>query len=137
MSMTEDQNALVVFAEECGEVAIELLLLQKQLMKAIRFGIDEQRDLPTSNRERIESEWNDLLGTIKVLEKRGIDLKPNIAQIVAKVDKVEKYTAYSKSLGQVETNQAKCDCCDRADEYNGFGSGHTIFTCPKHCSCHD
>lgn len=31
-----------------------------------------------------------------------------------------------------------CDCCERADEYNGFGSdGPTIFTCPKHCPCHD
>lgn len=29
-------------------------------------------------------------------------------------------------------------CCDRAGEYNGFGSdGPTLFTCPKHCSCHD
>ncbi len=28
-------------------------------------------------------------------------------------------------------------CCPRAGEYNGFGSGPIIFTCPKHCSCHD
>jgi hypothetical protein len=29
-------------------------------------------------------------------------------------------------------------CCDRAGEYNGFGSdGPLEFTCPKHCSCHD
>ena len=29
-------------------------------------------------------------------------------------------------------------CCERAGEYNGFGSdGPTKFTCPKHCSCHD
>lgn len=29
-------------------------------------------------------------------------------------------------------------CCERAGEYNGFGSdGPTIFTCPKSCSCHD
>jgi hypothetical protein len=29
-------------------------------------------------------------------------------------------------------------CCDRAGEYNGFGSdGPLAFTCPKHCSCHD
>jgi hypothetical protein len=28
-------------------------------------------------------------------------------------------------------------CCDRAGEYNGFASGPTIFTCPKHCGCHD
>ena len=29
-------------------------------------------------------------------------------------------------------------CCDRRNEYNGFGSdGPLKFTCPKHCSCHD
>lgn len=29
-------------------------------------------------------------------------------------------------------------CCDRAGEYNGFGSdGPTSFTCPKGCPCHD
>jgi hypothetical protein len=31
----------------------------------------------------------------------------------------------------------KCDCCARGDEYNGFASGSTIFTCPKKCACHD
>lgn len=28
-------------------------------------------------------------------------------------------------------------CCERAGEYNGFGSGPLIFICPKSCSCHD
>lgn len=28
-------------------------------------------------------------------------------------------------------------CCDRRDEYNGFASGPSIFTCPKRCTCHD
>ena len=28
-------------------------------------------------------------------------------------------------------------CCDRRNEYNGFGSGLLKFVCPKHCSCHD
>lgn len=99
--MTEDQNALLIFMEELGEVAVELLKLQNQVSKAIRFGIDEQRDLPTSNRERIQSEWNDLLGTVQVLASRGIDLKPDIEAITAKVTKVEKYTKYSRDLGQV------------------------------------
>lgn len=102
--MTEDQNALLVFSEELAEVATELLLLQNQVSKAIRFGIDEQRDLPTSNRERITAEWNDLLGTVEVLAKRGINLKPDINAIKAKVAKVEKYTNYSKELGQVSAS---------------------------------
>lgn len=28
-------------------------------------------------------------------------------------------------------------CCDRAGEYNGFGSGEIIFHCPEICTCHD
>jgi hypothetical protein len=29
-------------------------------------------------------------------------------------------------------------CCDRAGEYNGFGSeGPLAFLCPEGCSCHD
>lgn len=28
-------------------------------------------------------------------------------------------------------------CCDRHNEYNGFASGRLLFTCPKHCACHD
>lgn len=28
-------------------------------------------------------------------------------------------------------------CCSRRGEYNGFGSGPELFTCPKSCACHD
>lgn len=99
--MTEDQNALLIFAEELAEVAVELLLLQKQVSKAIRFGIDEQRDLPTSNRQRIESEWNDLLGAVEVLASRGINLQPDVKAIASKVEKIRRYTEYSRHLKQV------------------------------------
>ena len=87
--MDEQQNALKVFDEELGEVAQELIVLagrflrlQQQASKAQRFGIDEQRDLPTSNRERIEAEWNDLLGSMEVLRKVGIDLSPDFDALV-------------------------------------------------------
>lgn len=100
--MTEDQNALLVFAEELAEVAVELLKLQNQVSKAIRFGIDEKRDLPTSNRERISAEWNDLLGSLEVLATRGINLTPDIEAISKKVAKIQLYTNYSKELGQVK-----------------------------------
>jgi hypothetical protein len=99
--MTEQQNALHVFMEELGELAIEILSLQNNVSKAIRFGIDEQRDLPTSNKERIESEWNDLLGSLEHLASRGIDLTPNLKAIMEKELKIEKYTAYSRELGEV------------------------------------
>lgn len=109
--MNEQQNALKVFDEELGEVAQELialagrfLSLQQQASKAQRFGIDERRDLPTSNRERLQAEWNDLLGSLEVLRKVGIDLSPNLEEIAAKVAKVERYTEYSKTLGTVHSS---------------------------------
>ncbi len=101
--MNQDQAALKVFEEELGELAIEILQLQQNVSKAIRFGINEQRDLPTSNKERIEAEWNDLLGSLRNLAKAGIDLKPNVAAIHKKMAKIEKYNGYSQQLGQVKT----------------------------------
>ncbi len=101
--MKQQENALIIFGEELGELASELLDLQKQVFKSLRFGIDEQRDLPTSNRERIEAEWNDLLGAIENLSKHGVDLSPNIEAIRKKLGKIEKYNAYSESLGILES----------------------------------
>lgn len=101
--MNEEQNALKVFEEELGELAIELLRLQQQVSKAIRFGIDEQRDLPTSNRERIEAEWNDLLGSLENLSKRGINLTPDLEGVARKLEKIERYTDYGKTLGTVRS----------------------------------
>lgn len=100
--MKSQEHLMTVFAEELGEVAIELLELQKQIFKALRFGIDEQRDLPTSNRERIEAEWQDLLGAVEKLRDAGINLTPDIAAIHAKMAKVDKYMAYAKDLGTIE-----------------------------------
>lgn len=99
--MNEQEHLLVVFHEELGELAIELLSLQKQVSKALRFGIDEQRDLPTSNRERIEAEWNDLLGSIQKLRKAGIDLKPDLEAIEAKMSKIDNYCSYARELGAI------------------------------------
>ena len=102
--MDEQQNALKVFEEELGELAIEILKLQQNVSKAIRFGIDEQRDLPTSNRERIEAEFNDLLGSLDHLRKTGITLEPDFEAIAAKVAKIERYTKYSIKLGTVRSS---------------------------------
>lgn len=111
--MKEDQNALVIFQEELGELAMEILSLQQQVSKAIRFGIDEQRDLPTSNKDRIESEWNDLLGSLENLARHGINLEPNLEAINKKLAKIEKYSTYSKQPNQVNSTDKyfKPDVC--------------------------
>lgn len=100
--MNKQEHLMTVFAEELGEVAMELLELQKQIFKAQRFGIDEQRDLPTSNRQRIEAEWQDLLGAVEKLREVGICLQPDIAAIAKKMGKVERYCDYAKELGTLE-----------------------------------
>ena len=90
--MDRQEHLLVILMEECAEVA-------KQSAKALRFGIDEQRDLPTSNRERLHQEWNDILGVVSMLEDEGIHLYPDRDLINAKQEKVEKYLRYSAELG--------------------------------------
>ncbi|MCG7931986.1 MAG: hypothetical protein N0E44_18290 [Candidatus Thiodiazotropha lotti] len=101
--MNTQEHLMVVFAEELGEVGAELLDLQKQVFKALRFGIDEMRDLPTTNRQRIEAEWQDLLGAMEKLRTAGIDLKPDIEAINRKMEKVDKYCAYAEELGTLST----------------------------------
>lgn len=63
----------------------------------------------TSNRARVEA------------------LRRRLLEVPKRVGRLE---------GHVEGERV-CDCCERANEYNGFDSGPTIFICPKHCSCHD
>jgi len=44
----------------------------------------------------------------------------------------------AKALASCEASQSADTCCDRAGEYNGFGSdGPLAFVCPESCSCHD
>lgn len=94
--MNIEEHLLTIMAEECGEVA-------GQISKALRFGMDEQRDLPTSNRERINGEWNDVLAMVELLkENKIIDLQPDPKLIEAKKQKVKRYMEYSKSLGTLK-----------------------------------
>jgi hypothetical protein len=90
--MNRQEHLLVILAEECNEVA-------QQAAKALRFGIDEQRDLPTSNRERLLHEYNDLMAVVEMLQDEGIYLRAQGTLIEAKKEKVEKYLKYSKELG--------------------------------------
>jgi len=91
--MNRIEHLMTIAGEECSEV-------HQELCKALRFGLHEQRDLPTSNHERIQKEYNDLLAMIDMLnDESGFDLYRDPKMIKQKRDKVEKYLLYSKEQG--------------------------------------
>lgn len=94
--MNKTDHLLVILSEECSELAV-------QISKALRFGLHEQRDLPTSNRERIQAEYNDLIAVVELLNQHdgSIDLRRDDARIAAKKRKVKRYLQYSDQLGRI------------------------------------
>ena len=90
--MNRLEHLLVIFSEECSEVA-------QETSKALRFGINEQRDLPTSNRERIAYEFSQLMAMKAMLEAEGIHIPISLDVMNAKQEKVEKYLLYSEECG--------------------------------------
>ena len=98
--MNRLDHLLVIFAEECSEVA-------QETAKALRFGIYEQRDLPTTNIERMGVELSQLLAMAEMLKDEGYEI-PIYADVMdAKKEKVEKYLAYSKHLGRLTEDPEK------------------------------
>lgn len=93
--MNRLEHLLTVLGEEGCEIA-------QAASKANRFGINEQRDLPTSNRDRIEMEFNDLLGVIEMLRTDGVVIEVRRDLIDAKKEKVEKYLRYSAECGTLQ-----------------------------------
>ena len=93
--MNREQHLLTILMEECCEVA-------QEVSKAKRFGINEQRDLPTSNHERIQKEFNDLLAIVDMLNDEGMDFHRDPKLIRMKRAKVEKYLLYSKKCGTLD-----------------------------------
>lgn len=101
MNVTE--HLLACLAEECGEVA-------KECHKSLRFGIDDKVTLdplgprgtegPT-NREKIISELNDLLGVVRLMEDFGI-LPPlwcDTQRQIEKTHKVRRFMGYAVKVG--------------------------------------
>lgn len=91
------QYLLGKLAEEAAEVA-------QIALKTSDFGLDEvMPGQPYSNRERCCQELDDMMGVLKSLKEQcGFAYKPNDGAIDAKQVKIEKYKAYSISLGLVE-----------------------------------
>lgn len=63
------------------------------------------------------------------------------------LNKIEQHlTVVRKEIAKDQEREKRAEgccsdltpCCDRVDEYNGYGSdGPLSFVCPKHCPCHD
>lgn len=92
------QHLLGKLAEEGTEVA-------QIALKTAQFGMYEVcTGQPHTNVERVHQELDDLMGIIEMLNERyGFDYIPNPERIAAKKVKVDKFLAYSQSLGMVAT----------------------------------
>lgn len=96
--MTETQYLLICLAEEASELA-------QAATKALRFGLDEGRDLESgTNATCIQQEYNDLVTVIRLLESKHPEIRgvADIAHQNMKMAKIAKYRDYSKSLGIIE-----------------------------------
>ncbi len=97
------ENALLIVDEELGELAVACLLMQQRIKKAMRFGDDEaQRNQLQTNAERVNDEFNDLLGAVENLASKGFPVSFDENLIRAKLSKIEYYTQHSIDNGRVE-----------------------------------
>jgi len=109
--MNREEHLLTILGEECSE-------LHKELCKALRFGVNEQRDMKLTNAQRIFREFNDLLAMVDLVNEsvisnsfsdagitysdRGIMYRDENL-ITEKKEKVEKYLLYSKECGTLDS----------------------------------
>jgi NTP pyrophosphatase (non-canonical NTP hydrolase) len=95
--MTDREWTLTTLAEECME-------LGQRITKALRFGIHEvQEGQELDNLERINQEFNDVLGTAEVLRLQH-DLHILVrdeTQVSAKIKKVIKYKQHAIREGVI------------------------------------
>ena len=97
--MNRLEHLLTILTEECAEV-------QQAGTKALRFGLEEGRDLSAmadgNNVQRLRHEINDMLAMVEMLEDEGLELSPDHSLRKQKKEKVEKYLLYSKQCGTLE-----------------------------------
>lgn len=95
--MNRLQYLLTKLAEEASEIS-------QIALKTQQFGLDEKlpgQDL--TNLDRIEMEFNDLLGVVELLNQEfGCNIQKDWARIEAKAVKIDKYYQYSVECGQVK-----------------------------------
>jgi NTP pyrophosphatase (non-canonical NTP hydrolase) len=111
--MNSFEHVLTCLAEECGEVATELLALQKECHKALRFGLDDKVTFDPSgprgtngptNAEKIVDELNDLMGVVAKLSSLGAIPKDWQCdeRSKRKVAKVESFMGYAEQVGALQ-----------------------------------
>lgn len=96
--MNRIQYLLTKLAEESAEIA-------QIALKSQQFGVHEIcPDLPESNIERVNKEFNDLLGVVAMINMElGYEALAPVDQFIEnKILKVEKYYQYSIDCGQIE-----------------------------------
>lgn len=99
--MTNEQYLLGKLAEEAAELA-------QIAIKAQQFGLEEVfggegNPDGLSNRDRIENEFNDVVGVVHLLNRQSnADITPDVKKTTAKIEKVLKWREYAVSLGLVQ-----------------------------------
>ena len=94
--MTREDLLLLIFSEECNEVA-------QRVSKALRFGLDEvQIGQDNNNSDRIVYELSDLFAVYEMLRDEGILPDIKSYDLNVKKKKVEKYLLYSKERGRLK-----------------------------------
>lgn len=98
--LNRKQYLLVKLAEELSEI-------QKELSKAIIFGIDDEYNGVT-NHQKISAEFNDVRGVIRMINIDGFNIAPRDEEAIdAKIIKVEKYMQYSAKRGILDLSDSK------------------------------
>jgi len=95
--MTREQFLLIKLSEECAEVS-------QRALKQVQFGASEiQIGQPYTNAHRLRSELMDLCVLTVLLEEAGqfaeFDWDEFQIARASKVEKLQKYANYSRSLG--------------------------------------
>lgn len=95
--MNRFQFLLNKLAEECNEVG-------QIALKTAQFGADEVKPGQAyTNMERVHLELNDIKVIVEMLNQEfDFQYRADPVAVAAKINKVNKYWTYSKSLGMVQ-----------------------------------
>jgi hypothetical protein len=86
---------LVVLAEEAAEV-------QKKALKCLRFGINySEVEGHQSNLDKLETEWNELVAIVEMLNEEGVKLRTFTKLIEAKKARIGFYYDKFSKLTEV------------------------------------